>query len=198
MTSDQYEECDSRFVHAFNRSTKKSQPLTPQFVAEVKALLDGDVPVKTRVCKKSAPLVGRSKGTEGKKTTAMVMRERKAGIRSEPIIEEGMGLEETRNQISNSILRQCLEEAIQKGNILSTGIPNKFSMMVVQTKKRVYKFKLKEAFQVCYLATPAQELAFEKRLMELAGRPPAQGIAEAEGGIQEGQIIVGSRSGRIL
>ena len=111
-------------------------------------------------------------------------------------IHQEMSLYGSKNQIPNTILRQCFEETVQKTRIEIRKLPKKYSMMIVQTKRRVYKFRLSDISQQCFLATPDEELVFEKRLRELAGRPPEEGNAEVERGREEGEMIVGTPPGR--
>ena len=191
-----FEECQSRIEVALNRTSKNSQPLTPEFVAEVKAILNIDEKVKIRMSKKSAPTSLTGIGEEGEKIVGAKTRGRKIAIRSDQIIGDEVDLKYARKDIPNSIVRQCLEEAVQRKEIEPRAIAKRFSMMMLQTKKRVYRFKTSDFFQMCYLATPVQELLFEKRLKELTGGLPEQGNVEAEGETLEGRLVVEESSGK--
>ena len=181
---------------ALSRTSKTSQPLTPEFVAEVKAVLNIDEKVKIRMSKKSAPTSLIGTGEEGEKTVGTKTRGRKINIHGDQKIDDEEDLLNARKEIPNRIVRQCLEEVVQKKLIVPRAIPRKFSMMIFQTKKRVYRFKTSDFFQMCYLATPAQELLFEKRLKELDRGLPEEGNVEAEGETVEGRLVVEESSGK--
>lgn len=195
MQRDLYEEYQRKLESAFNRKFNVSKPLTPDFVMEVKARINGGNQVKGRGSRKSATLEGKIMEIEGDNRIGMKTRGRKVGTIGSQIIDEEMDIRQPRKNIPNSILKQCLDEAIQKEGVETRAFPNRFSMILFQTKKKVYKFKLADISQVCFLASPIQELTFEKRMKELMGELPEHGDFEVEDGGEKGRLVVESSSG---
>ena len=187
---------ESRFEAAFTREEKKSEPFTPEFAEEVlnelkKYETGGKIPKiggKQRVSMKSAeqnsPIIG--------------VQTRGFTVRAEPekIIDEETEVRASRRRINDKVMKECLKESVEEGKFFVRAVPKKYSMLIFETEKKVYRFKTEEIMQMCYLATPEQEQAFDKRLKEMSGNAQIQRTFPDYEDSVGGMMIVGDEAGR--
>ena len=185
------EEFESRFEAAFNRENKKSTLFTPGFVKEVLDELrneeagpgiqgnSGKARIAFKSIQPNSPLTG------------VQTRGIKVKPRPEQIIEETMEGGESRREVKDRLIKECLKEVIKDGNLYSRPVPKKYSMVVFETEKKVHFFKSRDIKDICYLLTPEQELAFEKRIREKSAEGGELGIASGNSDAEQGMMIVG-------
>ena len=188
---------EGRFEEAFNRERKKSAPLTPEFVQEVLNELKNGKPSKHMPIEISKPRTASKSMQPQPQTIGVQTRGITTRKKPEKLIEEEMEEAAGRRGVKDNLMKQCLKEAIMESRVYGRPIPKKYSMVILETKSKVFRFKSKEILEMSYLVTPEQELAFEKRLQELSGKVPEEGKDEAGPEIRQGMMIVGEDLGII-
>ena len=187
---------ENHFEAAFAREERKSQLFTPEFAEEVLnelkkyksggeiSKIGGKQHVSVKSVKQNYPKIG--------------VQTRGFTVRAEPekIIDEETEVRASRRRIKDKLMKECLKESVEEGKFFLQAVPKKYSMLIFETEKKVYRFKTEEIMQMCYLATPEQELAFEKRLKEMSGNAPIQRTFPDDQVSVGGMMIVGDEAGR--